>query len=125
MTQGSRIKQLRKDLNLTLDKFGERIGLKKSALSLIENEKNDLTDANAKSICREFNVREEWLRTGEGEMYVHLTRSEKITGFAAEVLNDEEESFRRRLLEALSDLDVEEWGLLEKISEKAVKKENG
>lgn len=125
MTQGSRIKQLRKDLNLTLDKFGERIGLKKSALSLIENEKNDLTDANAKSICREFNVREEWLRTGEGEMYVHLTRSEKITGFAAEVLNDEEESFRRRLLEALSDLDVEEWELLEKISEKAVKKENG
>lgn len=125
MTQGSRIKQLRKDLNLTLDKFGKRIGLKKSALSLIENEKNDLTDANAKSICREFNVREEWLRTGEGEMYVHLTRSEKITGFAAEVLNDEEESFRRRLLEALSDLDVEEWELLEKISEKAVKKENG
>ncbi len=125
MTQGERIKYLRKDQKLTLEKFGECLGVSKTAISRLENEERNLTEQMFRSICREFNVREEWLRTGEGEMYVHLTRSEKITGFAAEVLNDEEESFRRRLLEALSDLDVEEWGLLEKISEKAVKKENG
>lgn len=70
MTQGERVKELRKSLNMTLDAFGERIGIKKSGLSLIENGKNALTDAVARSICREFSVSEEWLRTGEGEMLV-------------------------------------------------------
>lgn len=65
-----RIKQLRKELGLTLDKFGERLGVSKVAISLIENGKNALTDQMFKSICREFNVNENWLRTGEGEMFV-------------------------------------------------------
>lgn len=56
MTQGERVKEIRKSLGFTLDKFGERIGLKKSALSLIENGKNVLTDGNILSICREYNV---------------------------------------------------------------------
>ena len=64
-----RIRELRKELRLTLDKFGERIGLKKSALSLIENGKNGVTDQVFKAICREFNVNDEWLRTGEGDMF--------------------------------------------------------
>lgn len=64
-----RIKQLRKELGLTLEKFGERLGVSKVAISLIENGKNALTDQMFKSICREFNVREEWLRTGELPMF--------------------------------------------------------
>ena len=56
MTQNERIKEVRKSLGLTLEKFGERIGLKKSAVSLIENGKNAVTDANVKAICREFGV---------------------------------------------------------------------
>lgn len=70
MTQNERIKEVRKSLGLTLEKFGERIGLKKSAVSLIENEKNSVTDANVKAICREFGVDYIWLTTGEGEMFV-------------------------------------------------------
>lgn len=69
MTQGERVKEIRKSLGFTLDKFGERIGLKKSALSLIENGKNVLTDGNILSICREYNVNEKWLRDGEGSMF--------------------------------------------------------
>lgn len=65
-----RIKQLRKTLGLTLDKFGEKIGVGKSAISKIERGENGVSDQMLKSICREFNVREEWLRTGEGEMFV-------------------------------------------------------
>lgn len=64
-----RIKQLRKELGLTLEKFGERIGLRKSSLSQIENGVNGVTEQLIKSICREFNVREEWLRTGELPMF--------------------------------------------------------
>ena len=72
MTQGERVKEIRKSekVNLTMEKFGERIGLKKSAVSLIESGKNSLTDANIKSICREFGVDYMWLTTGEGEMFV-------------------------------------------------------
>lgn len=70
MTQNERIKEVRKSLGLTLEKFGERIGLKKSAVSLIENGKNAVTDANVKAICREFGVDYIWLTTGNGEMFV-------------------------------------------------------
>lgn len=70
MTQNERIKEVRKSLGLTLEKFGERIGLKKSAVSLIENGKNAVTNANAKAICREFGVDYIWLTTGDGEMFV-------------------------------------------------------
>lgn len=77
MTQGERVREIRKALGLTLDKFGDKIGLKKSGLSLIENGRNDLTEVNMKSICREFNVSESWLRDGSGEMFVSSTPYEK------------------------------------------------
>lgn len=69
MTQGERVREIRKTLNLTLDKFGEKLGVKKAGLSAIENGNRNLTDQMFKSICREFNVREEWLRNGEEPMF--------------------------------------------------------
>lgn len=70
MTQGERVREARKKLGFTLEKFGERIGLKKNTMSAIETGRNSLTDANIKAICREFNIREEWIRTGTGEMRI-------------------------------------------------------
>lgn len=70
MTQGERVREVRKSLGLTLEKFGEKIGMKKNSVSQIENGKNNVTDANIKSICREFGINEEWLRTGSGEMRI-------------------------------------------------------
>lgn len=69
MNLGERVRILRKELNMTLEQFGERVGVGKTAISRIENGSNNLTDQMAKSICREFNVNEDWLRTGEGEMF--------------------------------------------------------
>lgn len=86
MTQGERVKYLRKELGLTLEKFGDAIGLKKSALSLIENGKNALTEANTLSICREFNVNEEWLRTGNGEWRVHLPEKDELASIVYGIL---------------------------------------
>ena len=65
----NRIKLLRKELNLTQEKFGEKLGMKKNSISQIENGVNALTEQLLVSICREFNVSESWLRTGEGEMF--------------------------------------------------------
>ena len=90
MTQGERVRFIRKNsnINLTLEKFGERIGLRKSSLSQIENDINTLTDSNIKAICREFDVREDWLRTGEGEMFEQMTEQQKILKYTALLLND-------------------------------------
>lgn len=64
-----RIRELRKKLNLTMEKFGGRLGVGKTAISKIEKGDNSLTDQMFKSICREFNVNEEWLRSGYGDMF--------------------------------------------------------
>ena len=72
MTQGERVRQVRKELGLTLEKFGERIGMKKNSISQIENGKNSVTDQVIKSICREFNVDYTWLTTGKGGSIQHF-----------------------------------------------------
>lgn len=70
MTQGERVKEVRKSLDLTLDKFGEKLGVQKSAISKIEKGENNLTEQMTKAICREFGVDYIWLTTGDGEMFV-------------------------------------------------------
>ena len=64
-----RIKELRKELGLTLEQFGKRIGVTKVAISNIEKGKRNVTEQMFKSVCREFNVNEEWLRNGSGDMF--------------------------------------------------------
>lgn len=66
MEQHERIKKVRKAFNLTMEQFGERIGVAKSTISNIEKGNRNATDHMIKSICREYNVNEDWLRTGSG-----------------------------------------------------------
>lgn len=70
MTQGERVKEIRKSLSLTLEKFGERIGVGKSTISDIENGRRSLSEHMTKSICREFGVDYIWLTTGDKEMFL-------------------------------------------------------
>lgn len=75
MTQGERVKEVRKALGLTLDKFGEKVGVKKQTVSRIENGVNNVTDQMVLSICREFNVNYDFLMNGEGEMFDDLPQT--------------------------------------------------
>ena len=68
MTENERVRVVRKSEKLTLEEFGKRLGVTRGAVSAIENAVRGLTDQMCRSICREFGVREEWLRTGEGAM---------------------------------------------------------
>ncbi|MDC7288496.1 helix-turn-helix domain-containing protein [Blautia schinkii] len=69
-----RIKELRSELlNLSQEQFGERIGLSKSGISNIESGVRNVTDKHIKLICSEFDVREEWIRTGSGDPFVRTT----------------------------------------------------
>ena len=72
MTQGERIKEIRKALDLTMEKFGEKLGVGKTAISKIEKGANNLTDQMALAICREYNVSYDFLSYGEGEMFDDL-----------------------------------------------------
>lgn len=116
MTQGERVKEVRKSLGLTLEKFGEKVGVTKQTVSRIENGINNLTDQMIKSICREYGVREEWLRSGEGEPFGAQTRNQEIQAFINDVLAEEDESRRKRFIYALSRLDLSGWEALEKVA---------
>ena len=112
---GERVKELRKALGLSGEKFGEKIGVTRSAISDIERGRNGLSDSNILAICREFNVNEEWLRTGMGEMFKDMTLDEEIISFIGEIQWDTSNTFKKRFISAISKLSEEEWNVLEKI----------
>lgn len=109
MSLGERVKTIRKAESLTLERFGERIGIKKSSLSKIESDSTNPSDQTIKSICREFGISEAWLRDGIGSMYVSVSRDVELEDFVTRLLHDEPESFRRRLISALSRLSESDW----------------
>lgn len=108
-----RIRKLRKELNLTLDKFGEQIGLKKSSLSQIENGKCAITEQTIKSICREFNVNENWLRTGEGDIHIQISEEDELMQWAGKVLSKQSSDFQYRFVKILMGLTEEQWQVFE------------
>ena len=123
MIQGERIKEIRKYLDLTMEKFGERLGVGKTAISKLENNERNLTDQMAVSICREFDVNETWLRTGEGEMFVPKNRNQQITDFLGDLIKEEDGTFKKRLIEAMSKLDKKDWEDIERLVNKLTKKD--
>lgn len=114
-TIGDRIKQVRKDNQLTIVKFGERIGISNPAVSMMETGKSNPSDQTIRSICREFKVNEIWLRTGEGEMFQAMTENEELAAYLGDVMHDEPESFRRRLTLEMKNWTPEVWQMLEEI----------
>lgn len=83
MEPGDRVRIIRKEAGLSQEKFGERLGVSKVAVSKIENKVNSLSDQMRKSICREFRINEEWLLSGTGEMHVS-SGADLITRFSTE-----------------------------------------
>lgn len=94
-----RIRNLRKSLGLTLEKFGERLGVSKVAISRIENGINNVTDQMFKSICREFNVNEEWLRYGTGEMF--SVPEDETAAIVSDLLEDADDEFYKMVLDVV------------------------
>lgn len=110
-----RVKELRKILGLSGEKFGEKIGLKKVAVSQIETGRNNLTEQTILSICREFNVNEDWLRYGTGEMFKEKSLDEEIISFIGDIQWDAEDNFKKRFISAIAKLNDSEWEVIEKI----------
>lgn len=99
-----RIRAVRKHFSLTLEKFGERIGIKKAALSQLENGVSNPSNQTIIMICREFGVSEIWLRTGEGEMFSETTERERIAEIFSGILSERNEDGFREVRIALAEL---------------------
>lgn len=87
-----RIKQLRSALGLTQEKFAERLGVKRNTIATYEIGRNEPIDAVVSLICKEFNVNEKWLRTGEGEMFLPVLEEDEVAAYVSELLEDNGEN---------------------------------
>lgn len=119
-----RLKKLRKELDMTQQELAEGIGIKRNTMATYESGRNEPIDAVISLICTKYNVNENWLRTGEGDMFNEVPRDEQIADFVGEVLKGEEESFKRRFMTMLSELDESDWESLEKIATLLEKKKD-
>ena len=111
----NRIKTIRKSNNLTQQAFADILGIKQNTVASYEMGRIGISDAIITSICREFSINEEWLRTGQGEMKRELTRNQEIQSFANDVMENVDESFKKRFMLALSKLNESDWETIEKI----------
>lgn len=121
MTIGERIKKVRRSVDLTQQKFGERLGIKPNSVSLIESGDRNPSDQVILAICREFNIREEWLRNGGGDMFIQVTRDERIAAWVGETLSTESDTFQKRFISMLSKLSESDWEVLERMVEEMKK----
>lgn len=108
----NRIRTVRRSASLNQDQFAERLKLTKNYVSLLETGKRVPSDRTVLDICREFNVNEHWLRTGEGEMLREISRTDEIAQFFGDLLKNEPD-FRYRLISVLARMSADEWRLLE------------
>ncbi len=119
MTENERVKQLRKSLDLTLEKFGDRLGVTKVAISNIENGKRAVTEQMSKAICREFSVNEDWLRNGVGDMFKQ--RDGSFSEMLSE-LDDSDDDFIKSFVAVYMELDEDSKEVLRKTARKMAEK---
>lgn len=118
----TRIAEVIRASGLTKTAFAERINVSQQHISRLAKDGTP-SDRTIVSICREFGVNERWLRTGEGEMLMHLSREEEIMRFAATVIRDPSSEFQRQALAVLAKLTPEQWRLMEEMARKLLQEQ--
>ena len=117
MTIGERIKCVRTEKGFTQQKFADALGLKRNTVGGYEIGTVVPSDRTIIDICDKFHVNEDWLRFGEGDMFVSRTREEEIAEFMGELI-DGPNNFKKRLISVLANLDEDGWQLLADMAEK-------
>ena len=118
-----RLKKLRKTLDLTQQKFADRLGVKRNTVGQWECGINAITDQVVFSICRDFDVNEEWLRTGEGEMFEQMTEQQKLLKYTGMLLKDKDSAIVNAIqsfIVTYEQLDDTSKATLEKIAQQFI-----
>lgn len=116
----NRIKEIRQSKGLTQSQFSEIIGLSRNYIALIEIGERVPSDRTISDICREFNVSEEWLRTGEGEMFKPKSRNEELFEFVTNAIG-KPTGIQAKLLSIMARLTDEQWEVLNDIANEMAK----
>lgn len=116
-----RIKQVRQHLKLNQEDFADKLNLKRNSITLIETGRRNPSDRTLIDICREFNINEEWIRYGTGEMFGKLSRDQELAMSIGRILANENETAKNVFL-ALSKLDPSEWKVIQKLIDDLSKK---
>lgn len=113
-----RLKELRKELGITQQELADQIGVGRSNIGKYESGAGKPSAAAISLICSKFNVSEEWLRDGVGEMFCPLNRDDEIEKAVRSLLDGESDSFKSRLIQILAGLSSSDWERLEKEASK-------
>ena len=116
-----RIKSLRKQLGLTQEEFAARIRVKRGAIANYEIGRNEPVDSVLSLICREFRVNEQWLRTGEGEMFLPKSRNEERLAFVEQLAGSDSNDIRVQIATIMARLSSEEWEIVSRIANEFLK----
>ena len=109
-----RLKMIRKSLGLTQQDFASAIGIQRSTVSIWEGSTKTPAGRTVKQICQKWDVNENWLHTGEGEMFAPGYRKKQIANFVSDISADNS-MFKLRLISALAGMNQDEWDALEKL----------
>ena len=110
----TRITDVRKSAGLTQGEFAEKLGLTRNFISLIENGNRIPSDRTITDICREFGISEKWLRTGEGDMRIPMSRDEEIADMVGKALSGDNE-FKKSVIRMICTRSESELEALEKM----------
>ena len=110
-----RIRALIKALKIKQAEFAQRIGVSRPFVSELCSGAKNPSDRTISDICREFGVNENWLRTGDGEMFSRLSREEELTKFMMSIIRNPDSEFQRRFMETIARLTPEQWQLMEQM----------
>lgn len=113
MDISSRILKIRKENDLTQAEFGAKIGVSQNFIWMVEKGQRTPSDRTISDICREFGVDEVWLRTGVGEMFRPLSRTEEIADFVGRMLT-RGTPFQQAFVSVLARTTPEEWAIFER-----------
>lgn len=119
----SRICRLISELSMTKTSFAKALNLSQPFVSNICAGASQPSERTILDICSKFNVNEHWLRTGEGEMFLKLTRNDEIAAYVSRVMHDESAFYQQKLLLFLSRLSPEMLGKLEEVAAEILSEE--
>lgn len=109
----NRIKELRESLGKSQGELAKDLCLSRNYISLVENGNRNLSEQSQKVLCSLYNVNEEWLKSGTGEMFCQIDKNDEISKLFGEVIKEDDGDFKRRLVNALAKLDDDGWKTLE------------
>lgn len=112
-----RMKMVREALGMSQANFAESADIGLGVIKNIDSNRTEPNDHFYNVLCARYNINRTWLETGEGEMFVEMSRAEKIGRFVADVLEDEPDSFRRKLIDILIELDADGWQKLKEAAD--------